>query len=406
MGQLENLRLVNRARVVDVLRRRAAVSRSELVQLTGLSRTTVAGVVAELQARGLVVERRDATGVPRTGLPQSGRGRPPVLLSLDATAGAAVGLSFGHAQVRVAVADLSSTILAELAAELDIDHEPATALSVAASLADEALTQAGVVRSQIVGAAVGLPAPVDRASQQVYATGILSRWVGVDVRGELSRRLRLPVDVENDANLGALGEVFSGAGRGFADVVYVMLSAGVGAGLVLGGQLYRGSAGIAGELGHVRLAEDGLLCRCGQRGCLETVASTAALLDVLRRAHGDGLTLARVLELSAGGDLGCRRVLNDAGRAVGRVLAGVCNNLDPGAIVIGGELSAAGAPLLDGVRSAIERHALPALAESVDVRLGALGERAALLGAIGLVVGDTERVRSEGLPALALVSAR
>ena len=141
MGQLENLRLVNRARVVDVLRRRAAVSRSELVQLTGLSRTTVAGVVAELQARGLVVERRDATGVPQTGLPQSGRGRPPVLLSLDATAGAAVGLSFGHAQVRVAVADLSSTILAELAAELDVDHEPATALSVAASLADEALSR-------------------------------------------------------------------------------------------------------------------------------------------------------------------------------------------------------------------------------------------------------------------------
>ena len=196
--------------------------------------------------------------------------------------------------------------------------------------------------------------------------------------------------------------MLSGAGRGFADVVYVMLSAGVGAGIVLDGRLYRGAAGIAGELGHVSLSEEGELCRCGQRGCLETVASTGAVLGVLRRAYGEALTLPRVLELAADGNVGCRRVLNDAGRAVGRVLADACNHLDPGAIVVGGELSAAGSLLLDGVRSAIERHALPVLAASVDVRLGSLGERAALLGAIGLVAGDTERVRSDVLPALAL----
>ena len=400
MGHLESLRLVNRARVVDVLRQRAAVSRSDLVRLTGLSRTTVASVVADLQACNLVVERRDPRGAVRAG-----RGRPPMLLGLHAAAGAALGISFGHERLQVAVADLSSNVLAERAAGLDVDHEPAAALALAASLAGTVLAEAGVARDQVVGAAVGLPAPVDRRTQQVYATPILSPWVGIDVRDQLSRALGLPVEVENDANLGALGEVFSGAGLGFADVVYVMLSAGVGAGLVLGGRLYRGSAGIAGELGHVRLADNGELCRCGQHGCLETVASTGAVLRVLRRPHGDTLTLADVLALSAAGDLGSRRVLNDAGRAVGRVLADVCNDLDPGAIVVGGELSAAGAPVLDGIRRAIQRHALPALASSIDVRLGALGERAALLGAIGLVAGDTERVRSEGLPALERASA-
>jgi predicted NBD/HSP70 family sugar kinase len=396
MGQLENLRLVNRASVVDVLRRRTAVSRSQLVQLTGLSRTTVASVVADLQARGLVGERRDDRAA------QAGRGRPAVLLSLNAAAGAALGITFGHERLQVAVADLSSTVLAERAADLDVDQEPAAALALAASLAGDALAEAGVARDHLVGAVVGLPAPVDRRTHAVYATPILSPWVGIDVRAELARALGLAVEVENDANLGALGEVFSGAGRGFADVVYVMLSAGVGAGLVLDGRLYRGGTGIAGELGHVRLSEDGELCRCGQHGCLETVASTGAVLGVLRRAYGDDLTLPRVLELAADGNVGCRRVLNDAGRAVGRVLGDVCNDLDPGAVIVGGELSAAGAFLLDGVLSAIERHMLPVLAASVDVRLGALGERAALLGAIGLVAGDTERVRSDVLPALAL----
>jgi predicted NBD/HSP70 family sugar kinase len=400
MGQLENLRLVNRARVVDVLRRRAAVSRSELAELTGLSRTTVASVVADLQARGLVVERRDDGDSAQTG-----RGRPPMLLSLNAAAGAALGITFGHERLQVAVADLSSTVLAERAADLDVDHEPASAIRFAVALAEDALREAGIERGQVVGAAVGLPSPVDRRTQQVYATPILSPWVGIDVRDELSQALGLPVEVENDANLGALGEVFSGAARGFFDVAYVMLSDGVGGGLVLGGQLYRGSAGIAGELGHVRLNDDGELCRCGQRGCLETVASTGAVLRPLRRAHGDDLTFPRVLELAAGGDLGCRRVLNDAGRAVGRVLADVCNDLDPDAVVIGGALSAAGAPLLDGVRSELGRHALPALAESLEVRLGSLGERAALLGAIGLVAGDTDRIRSDGLPALAGASS-
>ena len=294
-----------------------------------------------------------------------------MLLSLNAAAGAALGITFGHERLQVAVADLSSTVLAERAADLDVDKEPAAALALAASLAGDALTEAGVARDHVVGAVVGLPAPVDRRTQAVYATPILSPWVGIDVRAELVRALGLPVEVENDANLGALGEVLSGAGRGFADVVYVMLSAGVGAGLVLDGRLYRGGAGIAGELGHVSLSDEGELCRCGQRGCLETVASTGAVLGVLRRAYGEALTLPRVLELAAGGNVGCRRVLNDAGRAVGRVLADVCNHLDPGAIVVGGELSAAGDLLLDGVRSAIERHALPVL--------GGLGRRQARL---------------------------
>src|SRR5262249_29466109 len=153
----------------------------------------------------------------------------------------------------------------------------------------------------------------------------------------------------------------------------VMVSAGIGSGLVLGGRLHRGSTGFAGELGHVFVAEDGALCRCGNRGCLETVASTDAVLALLRSTHGSELTVADVLRLVAEGDLGATRVVYDAGRAIGRVLAGLASCLDPQAIVVGGELAPAGASLVDGIAEAIDRYALPGTARSLEVRAGVLG---------------------------------
>jgi predicted NBD/HSP70 family sugar kinase len=143
-----------------------------------------------------------------------------------------------------------------------------------------------------------------------------------------------------------------------------MMSAGIGAGLVLGGSLYHGASGIAGELGHVQARPDGVVCRCGSRGCLETVASTGALLSLLGATHGADLTLGEMLELVSDGDLAAKRVVNDAGRAVGRALADLCNYLNPAAVIVGGDLSPAGNALLDGVREEIDRHALPGAAEA------------------------------------------
>jgi predicted NBD/HSP70 family sugar kinase len=185
-----------------------------------------------------------------------------------------------------------------------------------------------------------------------------------------------------------------------------MMSAGVGAGLVLGGRLYHGATGIAGELGHVQVRPDGTVCRCGSRGCLETVASTGALLSLLRPTHGPDLTLPAMLELVANGDLPARRVVNDAGRAVGRALADLCNYLNPAAIVVGGDLSLAGDALLDGVREEIERYALPGAAQAAAVKAGVLGERAEVLGAMALVIADTDRLRSAGLAPIGADGAR
>jgi len=392
-GTFGSLRELNRLRVVDALRRQGTASRSELARLTGLSRTTVTTLVADLQGRGMIAEQEAG----RTG--PSGRGRPPVLLRLDASVGAALGIDFGHRHVRVAVADLSSTVLAERIIALEVDDDAATALDAAADLAAEVLAEAGTDRTRLIGAGMALSGPIDRDTGTVAST-VVPGWAGVNAGEELSRRLGVQVEVDNDANLGALAEVSFGAGRGLADVIYVMMSAGVGAGLVLGGRLHHGSTGIAGELGHVQVRVDGAVCRCGNRGCLETVASTEAIVKLLRPAHGDQLTLRGVIELVADGDLAATRVVNDAGRAVGRTLADLCNHLNPAAIVVGGDLSGAGEPLLEGIRASIDRYALPGAAHAVEVKPGVLGERAEVLGALAVVIADTDRLRSAGLAPL------
>jgi predicted NBD/HSP70 family sugar kinase/biotin operon repressor len=391
LGSTETPRERNRLRVIDVLRRRGTASRSDLAELTGLSRTTVAALVSDLQARGLVV---DANGVK-----SSGRGRPPSLLRLDAAAGAAVGIDFDHPHLRVAVADLASTVLAERCVELDVDNDAAASLDAAVELVDELLEEAAIDRADIVGVGMGLPGPIDRRSGTVAAP-ILPSWSGIHAGGELASRLGLHVEVDNDANLGALGEVSYGAAQGFADIVYVRVGSGIGAGLLLGGQLYRGAAGLAGELGHVQVRPEGAVCRCGNRGCLESVAGLGAVIGLLQEAHGQDLTLRDVLDLLADGDPGARRAVNDAGRSIGRVLADLCNHLNPAAIIVGGDMSATGEPLLDGIRDSIDRYAQPGVAQEVEVKAGVLGERAEVLGALALVIADTERLRSAGLVAL------
>jgi predicted NBD/HSP70 family sugar kinase/biotin operon repressor len=394
MGALEELRELNRLRIIDELRRRGSASRGEIAHALGLSRTTVTTVVTDLVACGLVVERQQPDG------PRRARGRPPALLHLDTTAGAALGVDFGHQHVRVAVADLAATVLIERCIELDLNDDAHAALDQAAALARELLDEVGIPIDRVVAAGMGLPGPVDPLTAMLRSSAILRGWAGLQAARELGRRLYIPVTVDNDANLGALAEAQLGAGRGREDVIYVKIASGIGAGLVLGGRLHHGVTGIAGEIGHVQVRRDGDLCRCGNRGCLETVASAGALLTALRPTYGAGLTVSGMLQLAADGDVGVQRVIKDAGRAVGRALADLCNSLNPDAIVVGGDLSGAGAPLLDGIRESIDRYAQPGAARAVEVMPGLLGARAPVLGALTLVIGDAERLRSVGLAAV------
>jgi predicted NBD/HSP70 family sugar kinase len=248
-----------------------------------------------------------------------------------------------------------------------------------------------VARETVIGAGMGLPGPIDQGDGTVGSSAILPGWIGMTAAAELRRRLDIPVMVDNDANLGALAEAAFGAGRDAGDLVYLKISSGIGAGLILNGRLYRGSAGLAGELGHVLVHPDGIVCRCGNRGCLETVAATGALVDLLRRSHGDNFTVAAMIEAAQAGDAGCRRVIGDAGRALGQVVATLLNVLNPEMLIVGGDLAAAGDLLLDGIRESVSRAALPETSRGAQLVAGVLGDRAQVLGALALVVSEADR---------------
>jgi predicted NBD/HSP70 family sugar kinase len=383
-GSLESLRERNRRQLVDTLRRRGSASRAELARLTGLSRSTVSTLVADLQTGGLVVEYEDA----HTRAPQ--QGRPPTLLTLDRTAGLVLGIDFGHERVHVAIADLSRTILAERLRAIDVDRSADRALDVAVELAAEVVAAAGVQGDRILGAGVALSGPIDIANGTVHAGKILPSWADVKPVEELAARLRLHVHLDNDANLGALAEVTLGAGIGARDAIYIMVSGGVGAGLILGGELYRGSGGTAGELGHVLVDETGPICRCGNRGCLEMMAGGNAIIGLLRPSHGDDLTFDEVMALVAGGDPGARRAIADAGRILGRSVAAIVNAFNPELVIVGGVVSAAGDVLLDPMREAVDRYAIESAAADVRITRGVLGDRAEVLGALELAARQSD----------------
>ena len=187
-GSLESLRRLNRLRVIRALRDEGQISRADIARRTGLSRSTVSWLVADLQADGLVVERPE----PGSAYGAQG-GRPPILLSFDASAGAAVGVDFGHSHLRVAVSDLASTILAERTRPLDTDHDAHEGLEMAAELVVETLADAGVAREAVIGAGMGLPGPIDQGDGTVGSSAILPGWIGMTAAAELRKRLDVPV---------------------------------------------------------------------------------------------------------------------------------------------------------------------------------------------------------------------
>jgi predicted NBD/HSP70 family sugar kinase/biotin operon repressor len=378
-GTLGWLRERNRERVVEVLRERGRISQADIARVTGLSRTTVHTLVSELKDSGLVHE------VESRG-PDVRGGRPPVLLMLSDSSLAVVGIDIGHSHVQVAVADLVHNLLAERRSNLDVDHNAREALDTAARLVGEALDEAGVERKSVIGAGMGVPGPVDRARSTTGSATILPGWIGLHIGSEMQQRLRMPVEIENDANLGALAEMTWGAGRECSNFAYIKAATGIGAGLVIDGRLLRGASGTAGEIGHTTLDESGALCYCGNRGCLETLASGPAIIRLVGLVDGEVPTLSRIVELAAAGDLRCHRAISDAGREIGVAVAGLCNLMNPERVIVGGLLSRTGDVLLQPMRESIRRHTVQAAAETLDVRPAAFVERAELLGAVALAL--------------------
>ncbi|MBT0768521.1 ROK family transcriptional regulator [Kineosporia sp. J2-2] len=332
--------------LLGAVRGAGRISRAELAQRTGMARMTVTGLVDEMLASGVLAEEPARADGTRTG-------RPARVLTLGPAAGSVVGASVDEHGIRVAVADLTGTVRAE---RVD-DAVGADLAALITGCVEEA--GSGPVWSTVVGHLPGTPPPAGLPGSRVTARGL--------------------------ADLCLIGEVTQGVAVGRKNVCFLRVCRDVGCGLMLNGHLHTGAAGAAGEIGHVQIDETGALCRCGRRGCLETIVAPEAVLDALEAMHGDRLSVARALELSRH-DATAERVLGDAGHMIGRVLAALAGTVNPEVVVLAGPMIEAEGLVVAEVREALRRYAPRELVDGTQVLVSELGERAALAGALALAL--------------------
>jgi len=367
------LRHRNQQRIIECLLGGPS-TQAELSRRTGLSSATVSNIVKTMLDEGI------ASTEPTTS---SGRRALNVRLSGKGTV--AVGVDFGRRHLRVVLASLGHRLLAEEAVVLPLGHHAEEGIQAATVLVARLLEESKVDRSAVVGAGVGIPGPIDRRTGTVAQGAILPEWVGINILERLRAALDMPVFVDNDANLGALAEVTWGEHGQVRNLVFLKVGTGVGAGLILNGLPFYGHVGITGELGHATIDEHGQVCRCGNRGCLETVASTTTMMELLSRGEDRPRTAADIVRKAHEGDPATLRVVEDAGGAIGRALGNVANLINPEVIVLGGPLAGLGPLLLDPVRRGLLRHAVPVVGENTRLAMSSLGDRAEALGAAALV---------------------
>jgi len=376
-GSLSSLREANRSLVVETVRRYGGLTQVELAAATGLSTATVSTLVRELLAAGVV----EATTTTRSG-------RRAQLVTLAKQVGLVLGVQIGHRHLRVALSDFSNEVLAEQSLPLPPDHRVDTSLDRVALLSVDMIERVGSSLEDVVAIGVGLPAPVDSSTGMVSVRGIMRGWDEVHLAHVLHKRLGRSVFVDNDANLGALAESTLGAAREYRDSIFVRASHGVGAGIVISGRVHRGFAGTAGEIGHVQVDPGGQICRCGSRGCLDTIVGAHALVEALRANRGV-TALRDVITLANEGDPGCRQVVADAGAQIGAVVAGLAMAVNPQCIVVGGELAETGEVLLGPLREAVRRRVLLNQIAPLEVVPASLGQRAEVIGAVLLAIENS-----------------
>lgn len=357
--------------VLALIRSGAASTRAAVGAVTGLSRTAVSARITALQEAGLVVEGGEAP---------SGGGRPPTMLRFDQRAGVVLAVAVGRSRSQLAVCDLAGEVLAGDTA----DHEPGLGpdelLPGILERCSHLLDRAGRAAAEVRAVGVSIPGAVDRTRGASLDCPVLPGWDGVPLAPYFRQLTEAPVFLDNDANVLALSE------RGehlddFDNLLLVKASTGLGAGIVVDGALVRGAWGAAGELGHVKApAAAGLACRCGEEGCLEAVAGGWALVQELRDAGRDVGHVRELVELALDGDADARALIRVAGRHVGEALAAAVDLLNPGAVVLGGDLAAAYDTFVAGVRAGLYAHAAPVVTRELQVLQSTHGAEAGVVG--------------------------
>ncbi|MEC7582900.1 MAG: ROK family transcriptional regulator [Planctomycetota bacterium] len=380
------IREQHRGLLLRLIWREQLISRADLARSTGLSRSSISAIVSELLATGLVRE---------TGSGDSRGGRRPIMLGFDDEALAIVGVDLGAAHVSVAITDLRARVKVWSSEAHDARNDPEGALALMCRLIDEALDEADIGRDHLVGMGVAAPSPVEPDDADHLSPVFVSRWQGYSPVKRLEETYGVPVVMENDANLGALAEQWWGAGQDGQDLAYVKVATGVGAGLIINGDIYRGSKGIAGEIGHIPVDPAAGRCVCGLDGCLNLLIGTQYLSDrarVLRdkfpksQLPRRSLSVGRIVESAFEGDPLARAVVEEAGHHLAIGVAALLNLLNPATVVFGGSLTRAGEMLLRPLRKNLGGRTPSASVAQSQFVISSLGIEGIARGAATLVL--------------------
>lgn len=362
------------------------ISRAEIARRTGLSRSTVTEIVRDLLKTALVAE---------VGTGRSRGGRRPILLEFQDDARVILGVDIGATHVAVALIDLRGRVLAWNEAAHPVRTDPEGTRALIAKLCDASLATGKNVTRKLIGIGVGVPSPVDPDDPYGLSEVVLPDWHGRSGLEGLHVIYGLPVLVDNDANLAALAERWWGAGREIDDFAYVKLATGIGLGHILGGEIYRGAAGFAGEIGHLAIDPHGEPCICGLRGCLATFVGSKALVARATTLLADypesllaakELTIAAIEDAALAGDRLALRVVHEAAEYLGIAVAGLLNLNNPSMVILGGGLVRVGELLLEPLREAVRSRTLVSSVAAAEIRTSELGPQAAAVGAATLLL--------------------
>ena len=365
--------------ILQLVRSGRAATRADLAALTGLARSTVAQRVDTLLAMQLLVARGDS---------QSTGGRPPTVLAFNNEAGVVLAGDLGATHSRVAVTDLGGTVLAQTRRDIAIAEGPEAVLSWLESAFDRLLDEVGRRADAVRGVGVGLPGPVEFATGQPVNPPIMPGWDRYPVGSRLAERYGVPALVDNDVNIMAVGEHWSNW-RDEAFLLFVKIGTGIGSGIVAGGHVHRGADGAAGDIGHIHVpGHDDIVCRCGNRGCLEAFAGGGAMALRLREQGLPTRTSRDVVDQVRAGRPEAVQLIREAGRTVGGVLATCVNMLNPAVIVIGGDVARADEPLMAGIREVVYRRSLPLATGLLRIVRSQLDDGAGVIGAAVMVLEE------------------
>lgn len=384
----EQTRLYNSRLVLRLIYDHGQISRADVARLTGLTRTTVSEVVEELMREGLVEE---------VGVGPSAGGKPPILLNVKNNARHLIGVDLASGEFRGGVVNLRGEILHRIAVPLQ-SQDGERALALVYQLIDELRM---MVTSPLLGIGIGTPGLMDPV-KGVVRRAVNLDWQDLPLRDLLQARYGAPVYVANDCQVAAMAEYLFGEGKGENNLVLVKIGRGIGAGIVLNGRLFYGDTFGAGEIGHIAVVENGERCRCGNQGCLETVASEGAIVrraqaaartdpgSLLRRlaVTPEEMTLRTVCQAAEAGDEPAQRIVMEAGRYIGWALAQIASVLGVRRILIAGSVTCFGQAWLEVVRQEMARRSLALIARDIEVGMSHMGQDIVILGASALVLAS------------------